>query len=349
MIKFVLFIFVALGIGLVPSLALGQATYDCGAFDANGGGDTAVKCFETHFSICVPAMVVFDSNGENMKRTILGIKGDACEVQISFLKSHRVDFSGHEMVCALPYDREYFSRDIFAGGELARCSGDLVPAYEKLKTEMESKPSFEEIIYSDAKDPVSKSKVLQAKLQRLKGRILIATEKNGEAWYLRPNDNKAIRLGHPSDAFAVMRSNGVGISNAELDTIRLAYETLRDGTDTDGDGISDRGEAAIGTDPRAADTDGDGYADGMEIMNGYSPTGYGRAPHNEKFAKKYAGTIFLAVQRNGEAWYIHPTELRRYYLGRPTDAFSIMRKTGLGISDADFADLPRVEVELHIQ
>lgn len=36
--------------------------------------------------------------------------------------------------------------------------------------------------------------------------------------------------------------------------------------DTDGDGLTDTEEAALGTDPSVVDTDGDGLADGQEVL-----------------------------------------------------------------------------------
>jgi thiol-disulfide isomerase/thioredoxin len=45
-----------------------------------------------------------------------------------------------------------------------------------------------------------------------------------------------------------------------------------DGTDSDGDGLSDAEELALGTDPYDADSDGDGQTDGEEVANGTSPT-----------------------------------------------------------------------------
>jgi hypothetical protein len=41
--------------------------------------------------------------------------------------------------------------------------------------------------------------------------------------------------------------------------------------DSDGDGLSDQEEAAIGTDPNNPDTDGDGLTDGTEVANGTNP------------------------------------------------------------------------------
>lgn len=49
------------------------------------------------------------------------------------------------------------------------------------------------------------------------------------------------------------------------------------------------------------------------------------------------GRILLQVQSHGEAWYLNPVNSRRYYLGRPEDAYDIMRLLGLGISNKDFS------------
>ena len=51
--------------------------------------------------------------------------------------------------------------------------------------------------------------------------------------------------------------------------------------------------------------------------------------------QRLSGYILLQVELNGEAWYVNPDNLQRYYLGRPTDAFDIMRELGLGITDSD--------------
>jgi len=45
------------------------------------------------------------------------------------------------------------------------------------------------------------------------------------------------------------------------------------------------------------------------------------------------------VESHGEAWYVYPIDGLRYYLGRPDDAFSIMRQLGLGITNKDLATI----------
>lgn len=48
----------------------------------------------------------------------------------------------------------------------------------------------------------------------------------------------------------------------------------------------------------------------------------------------YKGSILLDVERNGEAYYIF--QGYKYYLGRPAQAFEIMRRLSLGISEDSY-------------
>lgn len=59
-----------------------------------------------------------------------------------------------------------------------------------------------------------------------------------------------------------------------------------------------------------------------------------------------SGRILLDVERNGEAWYVYPKDLKRYYLGRPKDAFAVMRELGLGITEADFQKIPQAGMDI---
>lgn len=112
--------------------------------------------------------------------------------------------------------------------------------------------------------------------EKLKGKILLQVESEGEAWYIDSENYSRYYLGRPEDAFSIMRNKGLGIKHSEL-------------------------------------------------------TNY----LEEKFPKKFSGMIFLDVEKNGEAYYVFPDDLNGYYLGRPNDAFEIMRQLGLGISNKD--------------
>ncbi len=135
--------------------------------------------------------------------------------------------------------------------------------------------------------PISKTQA-QTSSNNLSGRILLDVERNGEAWYIYPLNNKRYYLGRPHDAFAVMRELGLGIS--ELDFQKIASTEM--------------------------EVEGD-----LEL------------------AKKLSGRIVLQVERNGEAWYINPLTLKKHYLGRPDDAFKIMRELGLGINKTNLATI----------
>ncbi|MEI6529107.1 MAG: hypothetical protein WCN88_01710 [Candidatus Falkowbacteria bacterium] len=113
----------------------------------------------------------------------------------------------------------------------------------------------------------------------LKGRILLQVQDKGQAWYVNPLNNRRYYLGRPDDAFLVMRSLGLGVSNTDL--------------------------------------------------NSY----FSRVP------ARLAGRILLKVQDKGQAYYVDPVELKLYYLGRPADAFNVMRQWGLGISNRDLESI----------
>ncbi|MFP4514530.1 MAG: D-alanyl-D-alanine carboxypeptidase family protein [Parcubacteria group bacterium] len=57
-----------------------------------------------------------------------------------------------------------------------------------------------------------------------------------------------------------------------------------------------------------------------------------------------SGKILLQVEESGEAWYIYPENLKRYYLGDPADAFSIMRELSIGISNDNFEEISEGDV-----
>lgn len=131
----------------------------------------------------------------------------------------------------------------------------------------------------------------------VRGRILLDVEQNGEAWYVYPETDERYYLSRPDDAFAVMHTLGLGITNADLEQIPVSTST---------------------------------------------------AAGNAALRSRLSGMILLQVEEHGEAWYVYPGDLRRYYLGRPADAFALMTSLGLGISSADLARIPIASASLDL-
>lgn len=61
---------------------------------------------------------------------------------------------------------------------------------------------------------------------------------------------------------------------------------------------------------------------------------------------RVAGYILLQVEQNGEAWYVNPTDSRRYYMPDGPTAYEMMRTFGLGITDADLAKVQAGDASL---
>lgn len=62
---------------------------------------------------------------------------------------------------------------------------------------------------------------------------------------------------------------------------------------------------------------------------------------NNKAPIKLAGRILIKTEDKGKAYYINPIDLKLYYLGRPSDAFGVMKKLGLGINNEN---LRKIEI-----
>ncbi len=169
---------------------------------------------------------------------------------------------------------------------------------------------------------------------RLAGRILLQVESNGEAWYVNPKTKLRHYMGRPSNAFELMRAQGVGVSNNNLEKIPIGLANLT-GADSDKDGLPDAFEDAIGTNKNNSDTDNDGFNDKEELEKNYNPSGNKKLVTDLSFTNKQKGKIFLQVEAHGEAWYVNPVDNKRYFLGRPHDAFNIMRGLGLGVANQD--------------
>ncbi|MDD2680647.1 MAG: hypothetical protein PHE20_00925 [Patescibacteria group bacterium] len=70
-----------------------------------------------------------------------------------------------------------------------------------------------------------------------------------------------------------------------------------------------------------------------------SPTTTGNSA-STNLSKRLAGYILLQVEDKGKAWYLNPTDSKRYYLANGAGAYQIMRKAGVGITDKDLSKIP---------
>lgn len=170
----------------------------------------------------------------------------------------------------------------------------------------------------------------------LRGHFLIEVDKSGNAWYVDVNNT----LRHPLDEKSFMSfvsEQGLGVSNNDLEKIPIAVNDKLIRIDSDKDGLDDRLELAIGTNPFLADTDGDSHSDSVEILNHFNPLGPGRLKIDLNFTKKLAGRILLQVESKGQAWYINPTDNLRYYIEDFSDLLTIVSLTGKGISSKNLS------------
>ncbi|MDD5251743.1 MAG: aryl-sulfate sulfotransferase, partial [Patescibacteria group bacterium] len=177
--------------------------------------------------------------------------------------------------------------------------------------------------------------------QRLSGYILLQVESHGEAWYVDPVKLTRVYLENGAVAYDALREFGLGIANADLNKIPVGVEARFSDTDTDGDGLSDKLEGGLKTDPAVADTDGDGVSDGLEVLTrNTDPLGPGKLTYDTALVTRLKGRILLQVESRGEAWYLNPKDGKRYYMKDGEAAYQIMRFLSLGITNNDLSSVP---------
>jgi hypothetical protein len=93
--------------------------------------------------------------------------------------------------------------------------------------------------------------------------VFVTPNTEYQSFYYQPSSNRStINVGKSGPSGSVF---GFGRAGAEIFLEEFG------GPDTDGDGLPDVGEKAIGTNPNSADSDGDGITDDAEITQGLDP------------------------------------------------------------------------------
>ncbi len=183
-------------------------------------------------------------------------------------------------------------------------------------------------------------------IKRLAGRILLQVERFGQAWYLEPVSLERYYLSDGQAAYNALRKFGLGIKNVDLNKIQVGMEPRFEMLDTDNDGLPDKLEEALGTNPLKHDTDGDGVSDGDEILkNNTNPLGPGVVHFSAPLSERLKGRIVIQVESRGEAWYINPVDGKRYYLADGEAAYQIMRYMSLGINNENIRKITVGDLE----
>ena len=65
-----------------------------------------------------------------------------------------------------------------------------------------------------------------------------------------------------------------------------------------------------------------------------------------QLGERLKGKILLQVESHGEAWYVNPANTEKYYMGRPADAFALMRQLGVCINNANLKKIPVADTNL---
>lgn len=174
---------------------------------------------------------------------------------------------------------------------------------------------------------------------QLRGFFLIQVEDKGQAWYVDQKNGLRHYLSEKGSLSNIVARFGLGVSNSDLAKIPIAVDSRLIVMDSDGDGLDDKLERAIGADSFKADSDSDGYPDSLEIFYHFNPLGSGRLLIDKEFSSKLAGNILLQTENHGEAWYLNPKDNLRYYIADDQALFKIIRYLGKGISNDDLSQV----------
>ncbi|MFA5127378.1 MAG: L,D-transpeptidase family protein [Patescibacteria group bacterium] len=136
---------------------------------------------------------------------------------------------------------------------------------------------------------------------------------------------------------------------ATLATAAIIATSTSTTLDSDYDGLSDKIEISLGTDPNNSDSDGDKYFDGEEVLHGYNPLG----KIGDRKVKK---RVEVDLTKQQIHYFFNDVPIGSYYVstGRltaktPTGVFTILRKLPLHYYPGLYVDYPNTKWNLEFK
>jgi hypothetical protein len=179
------------------------------------------------------------------------------------------------------------------------------------------------------------------------GIMFLDVENYGRLWYVDPSSKNRFYFENGEAALSIGSKLAIGITYEDIQKIPVGIPNkLYNLKDSDGDGLPDRLESALGSDPNNTDTDGDGLSDKQELENGYDPVIDKKFIYNQSLINRLKGKMLLQVSgpnSHGEIWYIHNG--KRWYGGTQDSMYEIMKARSLGAIPEDIRKIVVGEVE----
>ena len=236
-------------------------------------------------------------------------------------------------------DNNKFVKNIFLGEkeEYVENDSEENSGNEELKEEI--RKLKEQVLALERKLTVLDQKFAE----KYSGTMFLDVENHGRLWYVDPVSKKRYYFQNGESALEIGSRLATGITYEDIQKIPVGVpEKLYNLKDSDGDGLPDRLESALGSDKDKKDSDGDGFEDGSEVSRGYSPLNEDKYNYNSSLIKRFEGKMLLQVSgpnSHGEIWYIK--DGKRWYGGTQDSMYEIMKARSLGaVPD----DIRKIEV-----